>query len=167
MNLPNITLAGALLASSLTLTACAKPTDRAAKPVAPQAAVSPASPSPAPQADVAAGRNEGAALVNAGGDTDAVVGIGVAARIGVDIEPPVGEVETGVDHLRHQVSYGLLPHVVPGIRASHVEPLEIFLVQEAEILADYPDLEPEDLRASHAYAARLSRVKRFEPLPAA
>jgi uncharacterized protein (DUF433 family) len=38
---------------------------------------------------------------------------------------------------------------------------------EAEILADYPDLEPEDLRAAHAYAARLSRVKRFEPLPAA
>lgn len=38
---------------------------------------------------------------------------------------------------------------------------------EAEILADYPDLEPDDLRAALAYAARLSRVKRFEPLPAA
>jgi len=36
---------------------------------------------------------------------------------------------------------------------------------EAGILADYPDLEPEDLRAAHAYAARLSRIKRFEPLP--
>lgn len=38
---------------------------------------------------------------------------------------------------------------------------------EAEILADYPDLETADLRAAHAYAARLSRIKRFEPLPAA
>ncbi|WP_035601098.1 DUF433 domain-containing protein [Haloferula sp. BvORR071] len=38
---------------------------------------------------------------------------------------------------------------------------------EAEILTDYPDLESDDLRAAHAYAARLSRVKRFEPLPAA
>jgi uncharacterized protein (DUF433 family) len=38
---------------------------------------------------------------------------------------------------------------------------------EAEILADYEDLEPEDLKAAHAYAARLSRVKRFESLPAA
>ncbi|WP_367873071.1 DUF433 domain-containing protein [Luteolibacter sp. Populi] len=37
---------------------------------------------------------------------------------------------------------------------------------EAEILADYPDLEPDDLRAVHAYAAKLSRVKRLEPLPA-
>ncbi len=36
----------------------------------------------------------------------------------------------------------------------------------AEILADYPDLEPDDLKAAHAYAARLSRIKRFEPLPA-
>ena len=38
---------------------------------------------------------------------------------------------------------------------------------EAEILEDFPDLESEDLRAVHAYAARLSRIKRFEPLPAA
>jgi uncharacterized protein (DUF433 family) len=38
---------------------------------------------------------------------------------------------------------------------------------EAEILADYEDLEPDDLKSVHAYAARLSRVKRFEPLPAA
>jgi len=38
---------------------------------------------------------------------------------------------------------------------------------EADILADYPDLEPADLRAVHAYAARLSRIKRIEPLPAA
>ncbi|NJM38082.1 MAG: DUF433 domain-containing protein [Akkermansiaceae bacterium] len=38
---------------------------------------------------------------------------------------------------------------------------------EADILVDYPDLEAEDLRAVHAYAARLSRIKRFESLPAA
>ncbi|MCW1924837.1 DUF433 domain-containing protein [Luteolibacter arcticus] len=38
---------------------------------------------------------------------------------------------------------------------------------EADILADYPDLEPADLRAVHAYAARLSRIKRIEPLSAA
>ena len=38
---------------------------------------------------------------------------------------------------------------------------------EADILADYPDLEPDDIRAAHAYAARLARVKRFAPLPAA
>jgi uncharacterized protein (DUF433 family) len=35
-----------------------------------------------------------------------------------------------------------------------------------EILADYPDLEPADLRAAIAYAARLSRVKRIQPLAA-
>lgn len=38
---------------------------------------------------------------------------------------------------------------------------------EAEILTDYPDLETDDLRAAHAYAARLVRIKRFDPLPAA
>jgi uncharacterized protein (DUF433 family) len=37
---------------------------------------------------------------------------------------------------------------------------------EADILADFPDLEPADLKAAHAYAARLARVKRLEPLPA-
>jgi uncharacterized protein (DUF433 family) len=35
-----------------------------------------------------------------------------------------------------------------------------------EILADYPDLEAEDLRAVLAYAARLSRIERMEPLAA-
>lgn len=34
---------------------------------------------------------------------------------------------------------------------------------EAQILEDYPDLEPDDLKAVYAYAARLSRVKRVEP----
>lgn len=38
---------------------------------------------------------------------------------------------------------------------------------EADILADYPDLQSDDLKAAHAYAARLAKIKRFEPLPAA
>jgi uncharacterized protein (DUF433 family) len=38
---------------------------------------------------------------------------------------------------------------------------------EAEILGDYPDLEAADLKAVQAYAARIARIKRFEPLPAA
>lgn len=33
-----------------------------------------------------------------------------------------------------------------------------------EVLADYEDLEREDLMAVLAYAARLSRVKRMEPV---
>jgi uncharacterized protein (DUF433 family) len=33
----------------------------------------------------------------------------------------------------------------------------------AEILADYEDLEAEDIQAVLSYAARLSRVKRIEP----
>ena len=36
----------------------------------------------------------------------------------------------------------------------------------SEILADYPDLEADDLRAACAYGARLSRVQRVEPLAA-
>ena len=36
----------------------------------------------------------------------------------------------------------------------------------AQILADYPDLEADDLRAAIAYAARLSRVKSIEPVDA-
>lgn len=32
-----------------------------------------------------------------------------------------------------------------------------------EILADYEDLEPEDIQAVLSYGARLSRVKRIEP----
>ncbi len=34
-----------------------------------------------------------------------------------------------------------------------------------EILADYEDLEREDILAVLSFAARLSRIKRFEPLP--
>ena len=33
-----------------------------------------------------------------------------------------------------------------------------------QVLADYPDLEENDLRAAFAYGARLSRVKRVEPV---
>jgi uncharacterized protein (DUF433 family) len=32
-----------------------------------------------------------------------------------------------------------------------------------KILADYPDLEPDDLRAVYAYAAQLSQVQRIDP----
>jgi uncharacterized protein (DUF433 family) len=35
-----------------------------------------------------------------------------------------------------------------------------------QILADYPDLEAEDLKAACAYGARLSQVKRIEPVAA-
>ena len=35
-----------------------------------------------------------------------------------------------------------------------------------QVLADYPDLEQDDLRAAFAYAARLSRVKSIEPVTA-
>jgi uncharacterized protein (DUF433 family) len=35
-----------------------------------------------------------------------------------------------------------------------------------QILADYPDLEEDDLKAAYAYGARLSHVKRMEPLAA-
>ena len=35
-----------------------------------------------------------------------------------------------------------------------------------QILADYPDLEADDLRAACAYGARLSRVNRIEPVAA-
>ena len=35
---------------------------------------------------------------------------------------------------------------------------------EKEILADYEDLEPADLQAVYAWAARLARTKRSEPI---
>lgn len=35
-----------------------------------------------------------------------------------------------------------------------------------QFLADYPDLESDDLRAAFAYAALMSRVKRLEPVAA-
>jgi uncharacterized protein (DUF433 family) len=36
----------------------------------------------------------------------------------------------------------------------------------AQILDDYPDLESDDLKAACAYGARLSQIKRIEPLAA-
>lgn len=51
-------------------------------------------------------------------------------------------------------------------------PVELLLellssgMTEAQILADYPDLEVDDLRAACAYGARLSQVKRMEPVGA-
>ena len=33
-----------------------------------------------------------------------------------------------------------------------------------EVLADYEDLEPDDLRAALAYAARLARARRIQPV---
>ena len=35
-----------------------------------------------------------------------------------------------------------------------------------QILADFPDLEADDLKAACAYGARLSQIKRIEPLAA-
>jgi uncharacterized protein (DUF433 family) len=35
-----------------------------------------------------------------------------------------------------------------------------------QFLADYSDLEPDDLKAAFAYAARMSRIKRLEPVAA-
>ena len=46
-----------------------------------------------------------------------------------------------------------------------LESLSGDMTQE-QILADYPDLEPADLRAAIAYAARLTRIKRIEPVAA-
>ena len=37
---------------------------------------------------------------------------------------------------------------------------------EAQMLADFPDLEADDLRAACAYGARLSQVKRMDPVTA-
>lgn len=39
-------------------------------------------------------------------------------------------------------------------------------VSHAEILADYPDLDDRDILAVLEYAARLSRIKRIDPLAA-
>jgi len=36
-----------------------------------------------------------------------------------------------------------------------------------EILADYPDLEPADLKAAQAYAARVTKLKGIAPILAA
>lgn len=38
-------------------------------------------------------------------------------------------------------------------------------VPEEELLADFPDLEPQDLRACLAYAAELAAAERARPVP--
>ena len=58
--------------------------------------------------------------------------------------------------------------IVRGLRY----PVELILdllssgMRDEEILADYPDLEHEDILAALEYAARLTRVKRVDPLAA-
>lgn len=39
-------------------------------------------------------------------------------------------------------------------------------MSEAAILADYDDLEPEDIKACLAFGARLANIQRIEPLAA-
>ncbi|MBI3874693.1 MAG: DUF433 domain-containing protein [Verrucomicrobia bacterium] len=60
-------------------------------------------------------------------------------------------------------------HGQPCIRGLRY-PVEMLLelmssgMTDRQILADYPDLEPDDLRAACAWGARMSRVKRVEPV---
>jgi len=62
-------------------------------------------------------------------------------------------------------------HGKPTVRGLRY-PVELILdllssgMSQEEILADYADLEREDILAVLEYAARLSRVKRIEPLAA-
>ena len=62
-------------------------------------------------------------------------------------------------------------HGKPCIRGLRY-PVELLLELQSsgmtveQILADYPDLEADDLRAACAYGARLSRVNRVEPVAA-
>lgn len=62
-------------------------------------------------------------------------------------------------------------HGKPCIRGLRY-PVEMILellsggMSEAEILADYEDLVHEDFLAAYAWAARLARVKRVEPIAA-
>ncbi len=62
-------------------------------------------------------------------------------------------------------------HGKPCIRGLRY-PVEFLLVllssgmTAEQILADYPDLEADDLRAACAYGARLTRINRVEPVAA-
>lgn len=62
-------------------------------------------------------------------------------------------------------------HGKPCIRGLRY-PVEMLLellssgMTQEQVLADYPDLEVDDLRAACAYGARLSRVQRMEPVTA-
>ena len=65
----------------------------------------------------------------------------------------------------------LICHGKPCVRGLRY-PVELLLelmssgMTNEQILADYPDLEIDDLRAACLYGARLSRVQRVEPLAA-
>ena len=65
----------------------------------------------------------------------------------------------------------LICHGKPCIRGLRY-PVEMILdllsggMTAEEILADYEDLEPEDLQAVYAYAAHVSRVKQILPVAA-
>jgi uncharacterized protein (DUF433 family) len=56
--------------------------------------------------------------------------------------------------------------VIRGLRISveHVLRALASGIPEAELLADYPDLEPDDLRACQAYAAELIAAERVYPI---
>ena len=62
-------------------------------------------------------------------------------------------------------------HGKPCIRGLR-DPVELLLellsgdMTPEQILADYPDLEADDLRAAIAWGARLSRIKSIEPVTA-
>jgi uncharacterized protein (DUF433 family) len=62
-------------------------------------------------------------------------------------------------------------HGKPSIRGLRY-PVEFLLellssgMTAEQILADYPDLEADDLRAACAYGARLTRINRIEPVAA-
>lgn len=60
-------------------------------------------------------------------------------------KPTVRGLRIGVEHLFRALSSG---------------------VPESELLADYPDLSPDDLRACYAYAADLISSERVFPVPA-
>ena len=57
--------------------------------------------------------------------------------------------------------------VVRGLRISVEQVIRALAngVPQAELLADYPDLQPEDLRACLAYAADLIAAERVYPVP--
>ena len=76
-----------------------------------------------------------------------------------------------VELAQHIVADPEICHGQPCVRGLRY-PVEFLLellsgeMTVGQILADYPDLEANDLRAACAYGARLSRIKRVEPVAA-
>lgn len=70
----------------------------------------------------------------------------------ITLDPAVCHGKPSIRGLRYPVE-GVLEWLSSGMSTS-------------DILADYPDLEPDDIRAALAYAARLSRIKRIDSLAA-